>query len=450
MKLNSWFERFIEENNNKSEINYTDLVSQKDSISDGINHLAIPKIYRRLICEAIKNSDNINGYTQSEGHPLLVYGLQYYERMLAGLEADEDGFADYVRITAGATAAIQMSISYYANTYEFKKALIIGMSYYLFDKACEQQGIEKEILCDANGLCPRTNMLCKRIEENKGALVILTQPANPTGELYSEEDLKMILSSCKESGCILLLDLCQYDEMIMGEDFLNVNKTIYKANAGENVWIINSISKIRAIAGARMGYIVTQDEFFADYIRYCNEMFCFNHALGYENAVFTDIFYRIVLRAGERLKKKIIRNFRNIALQTVGVTCYQRVFKDILHSETLMEEAADFKKDIDNNMKIINNNYRFCIDNLSRIEGVEISELKGGYNFCVSIPKRGDEKSTIKKLSERAGTNLLSQKDFCYPADDSSDRIWIRIISALELERFQAYIIKIKEWIENE
>ena len=34
MKLNSWFERFIEENNNKSEINYTDLVSQKDSISE--------------------------------------------------------------------------------------------------------------------------------------------------------------------------------------------------------------------------------------------------------------------------------------------------------------------------------------------------------------------------------------------------------------------------------
>lgn len=450
MKLTPWFKRFIEENTNKSEINYTDLVSQRDSISDGINHLAIPKVYRNLICEAMKNADNINSYTQSEGHPLLVYGLQYYERRLAGAEADKDGFADYVRITSGATAAIQMCISYYANTYEAKKALIIGMSYYLFNKACEQQGIETEFICNDNGLCPEINTLCKKIEENRESLVILTQPANPTGELYSEENLIKIINVCKACGCILLLDLCQYDEMIMGSDFLNVNKIIYDADAGGNVWIINSISKIRAIAGARIGYIVTQDELFADYIRYCNEMFCFNHALGYENAIFTDIFYRTVLRVGEGQIKKTIRDFRNIALQTVGVACYQRVFKDILHSKMLMEEAIGFKKDIEDNMKIINDNYSFCIDQLSGIEGVEISELKGGYNFCISIPNKGDERLTIKMLSERAGTNLLSQKDFCCPADNSAERIWIRISSAMESERFQAYILKMKEWMENE
>lgn len=445
--LNHWFRQFLEENNKRVENNYTNLVSQSDSISDGINHLPITRLYRSLISEAMANAQNINSYTQSAGHPMLVYGIQYYERILAGMEDNQTGFADYVKITAGATAAIQMTISYYANSESIKNVLIVGMSYYLFMSCCKQNRIETMVICSESGLCPSFLELCEKIKTNKKSLVILTQPANPSGEMYSEKELGLIVKECKHNNCVLLLDLCQYDEIFNLPNDCNITKVVRRYAAESHTVIINSFSKTRAIAGARIGYVITQDKLLAEYIDYCNEMLYFNHALGYENAIIADMFYRTVLRMPKEKQKKVIRNYRNIVLQTVGVPCYQRVFKNIFHSENLLEDAQSFKANLEENRSTILHNYQYCVDTMRMLAGVKISDLSGGYNFCIQIPIGCTEKEVVSRLTSRIGSNILSQKDFCFPAKKDAKFLWIRISGAIEKDRFAKYITKLKEEI---
>lgn len=447
-KLNHWFREFLNENCQRVETNYSNLVSQNDSISDGINHLPMSKLYRRLICEAMENAENINSYTQSAGHPLLVYGIQYYERMMAGMDDGQSGFADYVRITVGATAAIQMTISYYANMDYIKSTLLVGMSYYLFMKCCQQHELEVKMVCSEGGLIPSVDELCRQIRNNKNSLVVLTQPANPSGEMYSEDELIIIFHECKDNNCVLLLDICQYDDIFIDANKCNINKIIRNSEAESNIVIINSISKTRAIAGARIGYVICQDSLLADYIDYCNEMFYFNHALGYENALIADLFYRALLKMPVDTHKRITRNFRNIILQTAGVPCYQRVFKDILHSKTVMDDALQFKSDLEKNRNTVLFNYKYCLDNLS-LENLNVSTLSGGYNFCIKIPKQDNEKDMVLRLANKIGSNMLSQKDFCYPSSNDMNYIWIRISAAMESQRFITYIDKLKEELES-
>lgn len=143
--MNLWYKEFLYYREHKK-VKCNGEISLRYNISDGINHLPMPELYRSMISQSMICGNNINGYTQPAGHPLLVRGIQYYERILAGMDDDDIGFADYVRITAGATAAIQMCISFYANKEQINKVLISGMSYYLFRESCIQNGLDNKVI----------------------------------------------------------------------------------------------------------------------------------------------------------------------------------------------------------------------------------------------------------------------------------------------------------------
>ena len=444
--MNFWYKDFLSYRERK-EVKCNEEISLRYNISDGINHLPMPELYRVMISQSIIYANNISGYTQSAGHPLLVRGIQYYERVLAGLKEDDDGFADYVRITAGASAAIQMCISFYANKGHTNRVLISGMSYYLFMKSCIQNGLDYEVICSENGLLPLAQDLCAKISRFPGSLIILTLPANPTGEIYKKDELASILYTCRDNDCMVILDTCQYDELIGDNNFLNINELIKNLKVQYYVIVIGSFSKIRNLAGARIGYVITQISLLADYIEYCNEMIYFNHPIGFENAIITDLFYRTILRTSGEMQKIHIKKFRNIILQTVGMQCYQDVFKAILRSNTLGEDASNLKNDILANMLIVNNNYKYCKEQLDK-RLFRISKLDGGYNFCIRIPFIGDvsEEEYVRKLSLELGTGILSQEAFGLPHKRGEKYLWIRISAAIAEEQFKPYITKLEKW----
>ncbi len=449
MKLNPWFQEFLLDTNNKKVQNYTSLISLRDSISDGINHLPVSELYRRMSNISINSTNLLNGYTQSSGHPLLVFGLKYYERLIAGMQESDNDFAEYIRITVGASSAIQIVISYYSNIINNNgKVILCGMSYYLFQKSCRLNNLDLEVVYSDNGLLPQVEDICKAIKLSPRACIVLTHPANPSGEMYSPSDLELILDTCKEAQSIVIFDLCQYDEMIMEDNILTPEKIIRKTCTQMNVVIINSFSKTRAIAGARIGYVVTQNLQLANYIEWCNEMLYFNHPLGNECAIIIDLFYRIILRVSETDRKKVIRSFRNIILQTAGIHIYKNIFSPILHSNSVLQDGLNFRNDILEKNMIIMDNYQFCKKELELRKHFKLSVLKGGYNFCVQIPIpiSYDENCCIQQLSALMGTGVLSQQSFCVPANRNATRLWIRISAAMEQSRFREYILKLKDW----
>lgn len=443
--MNNWYESFLRENLQKKKTDYSRLISQRDSLSDGINHLPTPSLYRNMLLQSIAISDRLNGYTLSAGHPLLLYGIQYYERFLAG--ASED-YAKYVCITAGATSAIQMTMHYLLESKKANHIILAGMSYYLFQKIAEQCGTSWKTVLPESGCFPTSVQLCSEIAKNPWGVVILTQPANPSGELYTEAQLSEVIRACHNHHSTLLLDICQMDELTAETSFLNYGKLIIREEAIDDVIIINSFSKIRSLAGARLGYIVTSDVCLFDFVSYCNEMLYFNHPLGYEYAIIMDLTYRMVLRTGENQLPSLLRNIRNIILQTTGIEAYNTYFKSAIRSKMIYSDARAFQREVKANMKIIHNNYRYALEKVSSISDLRITSLQGGYNFCIYLPNYGrqSEAALCKELSDYMRTGLLFQSCFCTLVEEGCDGYWFRVSAAMSEEKFKQYITKFIEW----
>lgn len=99
----------------------------------------------------------------------------------------------------------------------------------------------------------------KKIEDwekyisNKTKCIIINNPNNPSGYLYSKEDLVKILAIAKKHNLFILSDEAY-------SDFLNIkNKFVSLAGLDlkkENVIVVNSLSKNLGMSGWRIGYAI--------------------------------------------------------------------------------------------------------------------------------------------------------------------------------------------------
>ncbi|MDR3185968.1 MAG: aminotransferase class I/II-fold pyridoxal phosphate-dependent enzyme [Christensenellaceae bacterium] len=443
--MKNWYEMFCQNSLQNGAFDYTSLVSQSDSISDGINHLGTPELYRKLIAEEIMQGIRISGYSQSSGHPLLTYGIGMYERILAGEEPENSCFCAHVCVTVGATAAIKSLFSYFAEGKGINDVMCLGMNYYLFAVCAQRYNMRLSNLLGEHTIAPNLQQIVCEIPKHKGGLLILTQPMNPSGEQYCESELIQIFSMCKNYDYTVILDLCQMDELNPYGTEVNIGRAILTSGAENTVVIVNSFSKIRSLAGMRLGYLATNDKKLAKYATYLNEINSFNHTLGCENAVIVDLFYRTILRSVEASHKSTVRLFRNLILQTAGESIYQRVFRKLLKSESLFEDATNFQKEIASQWKIVRKNYEFCKQKLLLGTASRITPLSGGYNFCVRFPLSLGQSETewAQMIGRSIGSNVLTQQNFCVKMEKNSKNVWLRLSAAMESNRFQGYISKL-------
>ncbi len=87
--------------------------------------------------------------------------------------------------------------------------------------------------------------LIEAAEINEARLVIVCAPNNPTGTVYAVEDLARIAAGCPG---LLLVDAA-YSEF-SGQDFTPLL-------AHDNVLLLHTFSKLYAMAGVRVGYVLT-------------------------------------------------------------------------------------------------------------------------------------------------------------------------------------------------
>jgi len=85
-------------------------------------------------------------------------------------------------------------------------------------------------------------------------LIFLANPNNPTGTLLSREVLVRILDYCKEQNIYVVLDEC-FIEFCEGADSM-----LSKIKQYENLMIVRAFTKIFAIPGVRLGYLISSNE----------------------------------------------------------------------------------------------------------------------------------------------------------------------------------------------
>jgi aspartate aminotransferase/aminotransferase len=102
----------------------------------------------------------------------------------------------------------------------------------------------------------------KHFESNVKALV-LNNPNNPRGTLYTKEDIRYCAQLCKDHGAYLIVDESYSDFVGFGK-FFSVASLIKEF---DNVIALNSVSKNFGLSGWRVGYLIANVDFLRDALK---------------------------------------------------------------------------------------------------------------------------------------------------------------------------------------
>ena len=96
--------------------------------------------------------------------------------------------------------------------------------------------------------------------------LIISNPNNPTGQMFSYNELKFIYDFCKKNNIILISD-----EIYHGIEFEKKSYSMY--NFGKDVIIINSFSKYFCMPGWRLGWVVIPKTLIDNFLRLSQNLF---------------------------------------------------------------------------------------------------------------------------------------------------------------------------------
>jgi aspartate/methionine/tyrosine aminotransferase len=86
----------------------------------------------------------------------------------------------------------------------------------------------------------------------KKSVIIINSPNNPTGVTYEKEELEKIVMICRENNVTIISDECYSN--------FSPDPTFSLRQFGDEVIVINSLSKSHAMTGWRIGYVVCSGE----------------------------------------------------------------------------------------------------------------------------------------------------------------------------------------------
>ncbi len=206
-----------------------------------------PRHVREALCRAVEVNDN--GYAESEGDFELRRAILEKEKQKNGVEVDLD---DCI-ITTGVTEGIQTITA--ATVDPGDEVLVPGPGYPTYTEFTRFfGGVSVPYHADeSNGWQPDIDDLRKKITPKTKCMVIIN-PNNPTGSLYSDKVLKEMTDLAGEHGMFVISDEI-YDLMT----FDGVHHSPATLNKDVPMVLFNGFSKVDLLPGWRLGYTVFRD-----------------------------------------------------------------------------------------------------------------------------------------------------------------------------------------------
>nr|WP_321411776.1 pyridoxal phosphate-dependent aminotransferase [uncultured Carboxylicivirga sp.] len=207
------------------------------------------------IDEKIKQS-----MTESWGNGAACYtqnaGLPQLRSAVAQRQQKEDGYnytAENVIVTIGVQNAVYSSIKTLAKL-GAKRILIPSIHFGIYKKIPSEFGLE----VITYPLNDDFSINLKELETllQKDDVMILNSPSNPTGKVYSKDELVSLSEVLKyklTDGYVISDEI--YGQLVYdGEEFTSFSKYF------DRTIVADGISKSGAVAGLRVGWVITQNE----------------------------------------------------------------------------------------------------------------------------------------------------------------------------------------------
>ena len=201
--------------------------------------------------DVILNMPNSSGYSDSKGMFAARKAIMHYcqAKKIAGVGLED------IYIGNGASELIVMAMQGLLNTGD--EVLVPAPDYPLWTAAVTLSGgTPRHYLCDEqNGWMPDLADMRGKITPNTRAIVIIN-PNNPTGALYSDELLREVVEIAREHELIIFADEI-YDKML----YDGATHTSIASMADDVLFLtLNGLSKNYRACGYRAGWMVVSGE----------------------------------------------------------------------------------------------------------------------------------------------------------------------------------------------
>ncbi len=222
-----------------------DVVKKSRNLKDVI-HLEIgepdilpsPKI-KEAALKAI--NENRFFYTQSKGLENLREKISFHYKYLYNVDVNPEN----IIITTGTSTAFL--IAFY-----FSKIIATPTpGYPCYENFAE---LENKTFIKIPTSFPEYKIDINTLEKYNFDTLMISSPNNPTGTVYTKEDLKQICDYCKENNILLISDEL-YHGLVYSDDYT----TALKYN--NDAIIINGFSKYFCMPGFRIGWMIVPDKY---------------------------------------------------------------------------------------------------------------------------------------------------------------------------------------------
>lgn len=169
--------------------------------------------------------------------------LEFTEKLGAFIGAK----VEEICLTNGSAEAIRHVIEAY--TQPGGKILSVDPSYAMYKVYANMYGRQHVAVNYNDDLTIDVDTIVNAITPDIDLVVVLN-PNNPVGDVYSYEDMDKIVAACKAAEATLLIDEAYY--------YFYPNSFVKYALENDHVFLTRTFSKLFSLAGCRLGYVVGQ------------------------------------------------------------------------------------------------------------------------------------------------------------------------------------------------
>ena len=277
-------------------------------------------------------------YSNSKGEMFLLKAIQkYYAEKGMNYEIED------IFVTNGGSEALIMAVMALCDAGD--EIMVFEPFYANYTTFCKEFGAKINAVPTSvdNGYhLPSQEEIEKHITPNTKA-ILLTNPGNPTGVVYTAEEQDMIARIVKKYDLALIADEV-YREFVYDGEYRSFGTM---PELDENLIIIDSVSKRYSACGARIGCIISKNK---------------------------ELSKQIIKCCQARLCSPILEQVGAAALYTTPVSYLDAVNKEYKKRRDTMVAA------------------------LAKLDGVKASDPKGAFYIMVSLPVDDAEKFAIFSL----------------------------------------------------
>jgi aspartate/methionine/tyrosine aminotransferase len=417
-------------------------------LSSGVNHLKAPTVLLDIAGRELRERRLVENYTSPSGALGVTAAISFetHER-LGGANFGAIEPAN-VCLTVGATGALAGAFRYLAEVAGARTALVLGLNYSFFSTICEDVGIAYRTVCseEEDRLLPSVAEACRWMQAERPSVVVLSQPTNPSGELYDAAELGRIVATADELGCWLVFDevpsLAMPEEADPAAPLPGGRLTQFPPRL---IWI-NSFSKSRSLAGLRVGYMLAPVPVVA-FVRKYNERLLWSPVNAGSSALVADMVLRAMIRRIDRLGGReadhaIAATARRAARYLQVFAPYSDDFARLEGIWRFIDEAVDwpaacasYREDLRQVALICRTNWQAFTARMSPYLR-KVIRLRSGFNHSVKLQSGMTEWEFVRAAFEAAGVDFYTQSVFADHDDATSGDFWVRVSCAVDCEPF--------------